>query len=136
MGVFDCDNGETVSERVTLELPDNLVQSARFVAAQTHRSVEDVLIAWLDRAAVDVPVELLPDDQVLALRDQQLDAATQNELGDLLAEQREGTLAAEGRVRLQELMNIYRQGMVRKAQALKVAVERGLQPALTSSDGT
>lgn len=124
-----------MSERVTLELSDNLAKSARFVAAQTHRSVEDVLIAWLDRASVDIPVELLPDEQVLALRDQQLDAADQEELSDLLAEQREGMLAAEGRVRLEELMNTYRQGMVRKAQALKVAVERGLQPRLTGVDG-
>jgi hypothetical protein len=29
------------------------------------------------------------------------------------------------------LMGIYRRGMVRKAQALKVAVDRGLQPPLS-----
>jgi hypothetical protein len=84
-----------MSERVTLEPLDNLAQSPRFVAAQTHRSVEEMLIARLDRAAVDVPVELLPDDQVLALRDRQLDAATQSELNDLLAEQREGRLETD-----------------------------------------
>jgi hypothetical protein len=31
---------------------------------------------------------------------------------------------------LDSLMGIYRRGMVRKAQALKVAVDRGLQPPL------
>ena len=124
-----------MSERVALQLPDSLVQSARFVAAQTHRSIEEVLLAWLDRGSVDIPVELLPDDQILALRDQQLDAADQEELSDLLAEQREGMLATEGRVRLEELMSTYRQGIVRKALALKVAVERGLQPRLTGADG-
>jgi hypothetical protein len=43
------------------------------------------VVTWLDRAAVDGPVELLPDDQVLALRDRQFDATTQNELSDLVA---------------------------------------------------
>ena len=62
-----------MSEIVTLEIPDVLAQSARAVAKQTHRSVEDVLIEWLDRAVTELPIELLPDDQVLALRDLQMD---------------------------------------------------------------
>lgn len=33
--------------------------------------------------------------------------------------------------RLDELMHLYRRGLVRKAQALKVAVERGLRPPLS-----
>lgn len=33
-------------------------------------------------------------------------------------------------------MDIYRRGLVRKARAMKVAVERGLKPALTNSNGS
>ncbi len=51
----------------------------------------------------------------------------QRELGDLLARQREGSLDALAQHRLDELVDIYRRGMVQKAQALKVAVDRGLQ---------
>jgi SRSO17 transposase len=54
--------------------------------------------------------------------------AQQRELSDLLARQREGQLADTERPRLDALLDAYRRGMVRKARALKVAVERGLQP--------
>lgn len=117
-----------MSESVTIELPNELARQARTVAAQTHRRVEDVLLEWLGRGATEEPAELLPDDQVLALAAMQMSDEQQSELSDLLARQREGTLDTASRARLDELMTLYRREMVRKAQALKVAVERGLLP--------
>jgi hypothetical protein len=119
-----------MSEIVTLEIPDALAQNARVIATQTQRRVEDVLIEWLARAATELPIDQLPDEQVLALRDLQMDAAQQDELSALLARQREGVLTEVERTQLEDLMRIYRYGMVRKAQATKIAVERGLQPPL------
>jgi hypothetical protein len=66
----------------------------------------------------------------LALRDLQMSDELQAELSDLLARQRERTLDTPARGRLDELMSMYRRGLVRKAQAVTVAVERGLQPPL------
>lgn len=120
-----------MSHTVTLELPDNLAQNARTVAERTNRRVEDVLVEWLDRAAAEMPIELLPDEEVLAIRDLQLSEQQQTELSDLLALQREDSLPDTARSRLDELLSLYRRGMVRKAQALKVAVERGLQSRLS-----
>jgi hypothetical protein len=120
-----------MSETVTLEVPDNLAERARAVAAQTHRPLEEVLIAWLARVAAEVPVEELPDADVLELRDTQMSEAEQAELSALLARQREGTLSDDERGQLDALMRSYRRGMVRKAWALKVAVDRGLQPPLS-----
>lgn len=51
-------------------------------------------------------------------------------LGDLLARNREGTLDAEGQRQLDELMRIYEHGLLRKSQALRVAVQRGLREPL------
>ena len=116
---------------VTLDLPPNLAQRAAAVAQQTHRQVEDVLLEWLGRAASDVPIESLPDDQVLALCDLEMSQSEQRELSTLLGRQREGTLDDSARHRLEELMMIYRHGMVEKARALKVSVERGLRPSLS-----
>ena len=123
-----------MGEIVTLELPESLARSARAVARQTRRSVESVLLEWLDRAATELPVELLPDDQVLALRDLQLGADEQAALSELLARQREGILTGVERTQLDNLFALYRRGLVRKAQALKVAVDRGLQPPLGGPD--
>ena len=111
-------------------MPEALARSARAVAQRTQRSVEAVLLEWLDHAATELPVESLPDDQVLALRDLQLSAEQQSALSELLARQREGALTGAERARLDDLLSLYRRGLVRKAQALKVAVDRGLQPPL------
>lgn len=120
-----------MSHRVTLELPLDLAEQAREVAAHSHRRLEEVLVEWLGRGASDQPLELLPDPRVLALCDLVMDPAQQAELSDLLARNREGSLDNRERERLEALMVIYRRGLVRKAQALKVAVDRGLRPALT-----
>lgn len=120
-----------MSQTVTLELPDNLVQNARTVAERTNRRVEDVLVEWMFQAGSEVPIELLSDEEVLTIRDLQLSETQQSELSDLLAIQREESLTEAARSRLDELLGVYRRGMLRKAQALKVAIERGLQPQLS-----
>ncbi len=119
-----------MSHVVTLDLPPGLAERAQAVAVQSHRRLEDVLLEWIDRAATDVPIDLLSDEQVLALRDRQMAEDQQRELSELLASQREGCLDDVMRRRLDHLMGIYRRGMTQKAQALKVAVDRGLQPPL------
>ncbi|HEY7341419.1 MAG TPA: hypothetical protein VH591_11095 [Ktedonobacterales bacterium] len=122
-----------MGQTVSLDLPPDLAQRAAAVAQQTHRRVEDVLLEWLGRAASDVPIESLPDEQVLALADREMSQSEQRELSALLARQREGTQDQVTRHRLDELMASYRRGMVEKARALKVAVERGLRPPLDTS---
>lgn len=121
-------NGWPMSEKVTVELPDELAQRVRAVAAQTHRRFEEVLVEWLDRAGTEPAVESLSDEEVLALCQGQLDAGQQHELSELLARNREGALQEVERERLEELMHVYRRGLVRKAQALSIAVARGLKP--------
>jgi hypothetical protein len=119
-----------MSEKVTLELPEDLARRARAVAAQSSRPVEEVLVEWIDRAGAEPAVESLSDDELLALCDRQLDNGQQEELSDLLAGNREGQLQEVQRARLDELMRIYRRALVRKAHALKTAVARGLKSRL------
>ena len=107
-----------MSEIVTLELPEHVVRSAQAVAAKTNRRVEEVLVDWINQAATEVPIDSLSDED-------------QNELSDLLARNREGQRDNTDHARLDALMQVYRRGIVRKAQAWKVAVARGLSTALT-----
>jgi hypothetical protein len=120
-----------MSEIVTLELPEHVVRSAQAVAARTHRRVEEVLVDWIDQAATEVPIDCLSDEEILGLCDMQMADEDQNELSYLLARNREGQLDNTDHARLDALMQMYRQGIVRKAQAWKVAVARGLRTALT-----
>lgn len=119
-----------MDHHVTLDLPPDVAQRAEAVAVRSHRRVEDVLLEWLLHAATDVPVDLLSDAQVLVLCDQQMSEEQQRDLGDLLERQREGRLDQSARRQLTDLMDVYRRGLIRKAQALKVAVDRGLLPPL------
>jgi hypothetical protein len=119
-----------MTEKGTVELPLALAERARAVAAQTHRPVEEVLVEWIDRAAAESPVESLPDEEVLALCEAQLEEGLQQQLSDLLERRREGALQPPEDGRLEELMRAYRRSLVRKAQALNAAVTRGLKPRL------
>jgi hypothetical protein len=120
-----------MSEKVTIELPEEVAQRVRTVAAYTQRSVAEVLVDWIRRGGSEPVLELLPDEELLAVCDHQPDSAQQEELSDLLERNQEGALLAPERERLDELMQNYRAGLVRKAQAIKLAVSRGLRPRLS-----
>ena len=95
-----------MSEIVTLQLPETLAQKAKEIAAFTHRRLEDVLLEWIDRASTELPVESLPDEQVLAMCDLQMEPQQQEVFSDLLARQREGQLNDVEVRQLDELMQI------------------------------
>ncbi len=118
---------------ITLQIPEEIAESAQMVAKDTKRRLEEVLVEWLERASSDLAIETLSDKQILALCDSQLSAVQQDELSDLLSKQREATLDENGKAQLETLMTIYRRGMIRKSQALKIAVERGLRPPISEA---
>ncbi|BDA66077.1 hypothetical protein CAL7716_002430 [Calothrix sp. PCC 7716] len=119
-----------MAEIVTLQLPPHLAQRAKEIAALNHQQLEDLLIEFIDRAITELPVESLPDEQVLALCDIQMETDQQELFSDLQARNTEGQLNQVETQQLDELMQVYRRGLVRKARALKVAVERGLKSSL------
>jgi hypothetical protein len=120
-----------MAEKVLVEIPDDLAQQVRTVAARTQRSFDEVLLDWIRRAGAEPVLELLPDEELLAVCDSQTADDQQEELSELLDRNQEGDLSPAERDRLAELMRGYRAGLVCKAQALKVAVSRGLRPRLS-----
>src|SRR4051812_38999656 len=107
-----------MSEQITLHVSDRVVNQATHVATQTQRRVEEVLANWLEWAVTEVPIETLSDEEVLALTELQLTTEQQTTLSSLLAQNQDGTLDAQERRQLDELMRIYEHGLLRKAQAL------------------
>ena len=118
-----------MSETITLELPDTLARQAREVAAISRRQIEDVLTEWIEQSANEIPVELLSNEDVLALCDMRMAPEQQEILDELMIRNREGQISETERRQLDELMRVYRRGLVRKARAWKVAVERKLKTA-------
>lgn len=115
-----------MSQQITIQVSEHVIRQAAQVAARTQRSVEDVLSAWLESVTAERPVEELTDEEVLALTELRLTDEQDASLSDLLGRSREGALGADGQRELDELMRLYERGLLRKSQALKVAVQRGL----------
>ncbi len=117
-------------QTITLQVPSKLASTAQAVAKQTKRPVEEILVEWLNHAAEHLSLESLTDEQILALTQSMMEAQQQAELSELLAKNRENQLTAADKMRLDGLMQLYRQSMVQKAEAIKIATERGLIPPL------
>ncbi|AFY74793.1 hypothetical protein Syn7502_02857 [Synechococcus sp. PCC 7502] len=119
-----------MSESITLELPEPLVKKVKEIAMLNHKGIEEMLIEWIDRTINEIPVDSLPDDQVLALCDLQMNEEQQIIFSDLQSRHNEGQLNPQEISKLNELMQVYRRGSVQKAKAIHIAVKRGLMPPL------
>ena len=119
-----------MSEMITIEISETTGRVIRDIAARTGRDPQTVLAELVDRSVLDLPVESLPDNEVLTLSELMMNDHEQAELSGLLTDQREGQLSDVKRLRLEALMQVYRHGLVRKSEALRVAVQRGLRPTL------
>ncbi|MGB2923669.1 MAG: hypothetical protein WBB82_00030 [Limnothrix sp.] len=121
-----------MSESITLELSEPLVKKVKEIAALNHQGIEEMLIEWIDRTINEIPIDSLPDEQVLALCNLQMGEQQQRIFSDLQARNSEGLLNAQEIKKLNELMQFYRHSSVQKAKAMQVAVMRGLMPALNA----
>jgi hypothetical protein len=124
--------------QVTVTLPDDTCRRAEYLARLTGRDIADVLAETLDLSlqplgvqhAADQPVAELSDADVLAIADSEMDPAQEGRFRELLEKQQAGPLTQEDRAALLALMQVYQEGLLRKAQALHEAVQRGLRPPL------
>ncbi len=123
-----------MSEKVTIELPDELSRRARRLAAAGNRRLEDAVIDWINRAVSEPDIEALSDDELLRVCDATFEAREQAELSSLLADAREGTIDTARHARLDGLMADYRRGLVLKARAWREAVTRGLRSPPTDTE--
>ena len=123
-----------MSTKITITLPDEVYQRADRFARLANRDIASVLADTIQfsipSTRTDVlalePVSNLSDVQVLALTELQLEPDQDARLSELLDRQQADILAADERPELQTLMQIYQEGLLRKATALKEAVDRGL----------
>lgn len=125
--------------QVTVKIREETYRYAEWLARTTGRSVSDILATLLDNS-IPVPerstqilkqIEELTDSQVLELADFQMSPGEDRRLSDLLRAQQERTLSDNEQAELDRLMQVYQQGLLSKARALREAVHRGLHAPLT-----
>ena len=102
---------------VTLEIPDEVIQSAQSVAKGTQIRMETILSRWITDGMVDQAVSGFLNQSTPMITERQLSTGQQMEISELLY-QREGELANTEYFRLDELLRLFRQSLVRKAQAI------------------
>src|SRR5215467_7854550 len=105
-----------MGHQVTIEVSERVSRSAQRSASRTHRRVEEVLADWLEDVVTEIPIDDLPDEEIINLTMMQLTPDQQSLLDDLLDKNREGMLDDGARKQLSDLMRVYEHGLLRKSQ--------------------
>lgn len=122
-----------MSTQLTLDLPENLVARAQSIALRVGQSVNDLLAESIELSlkpwgtVVEGDIHQCDDEDVIKACD--LEFATEDDcrLTELLQRQQAETLPVGEQSQLASLMQVYQVGLVRKAEALREAVQRGLR---------
>lgn len=121
-----------MNQQITLTVSDNVWLYAKTVASRNKRRIDEVLSDWLEKFSSEIDVEKFSDSEVLALTELQISPAQQKLLDKFQEKNGEGTLTSAEEKQFDALMEIYEDALLKKAQALRVAVERGLIPPLSA----
>jgi pyruvate-formate lyase len=120
--------------QVTLEISEVVYRYAERLARLTGREVNsilnDILASPLRSTDAAIPtlksLDALSDEEVLKLANLQMEPTQDQRLSELLYLQQARDMSQNERSELQELMQIYQEGLLHKAQAQREAVLRGL----------
>lgn len=122
-----------MSTKITITLSDEIYQRAELFSRLANRDIESVLVDTIQvsippvRTDIDIePIADISDERVLALTELQMEPDQDARLSELLDRQQSGLIIEYERLELQVLMQVYQEGLLRKATALSEAVKRGL----------
>lgn len=121
-----------MNQQITLTVSDNVWLYAKAVAAQKKQRIEEVLSDWLEKVSSEIDVEKLSDAEVIALAELKMPVEQQKLLDEFQEKNGEGALTNDEKRRFDALMEIYEDALLKKSQALRVAVERGLIPPISA----
>jgi predicted transcriptional regulator len=121
-----------MSTEITVSLPDDVYQRVEHLSHRTGRSIPDLLAQTIElsvkplgtTAHSEEPLSSWSDEEVLAATGAMMSLTQDERLSELLDLQQAGALTSSQRSELTALMEIYQEGTLHKAQALKEAVRR------------
>jgi predicted transcriptional regulator len=125
---------------VTINLPDDIYHRAERFAVLSNQDLSSVLTDTIVHSLPSISSALdrmpsissLTDPEIIALTQLEMESSEDTRLSKLLDKQQAGTLVENDSIELDGLMQIYREGLLRKATALAEAVKRGLMEPLES----
>lgn len=121
---------------LTVAISEAALQEALLRAELEGRAVEDYVGHMVeekltgDKERKFALMASLPDEDVLAMADLRMSEEESRRARQLLELNREGQLDPTQRAELDRYMDLYNQGMLKKALALAEAVRRKLRPPL------
>jgi hypothetical protein len=121
-----------MNQEITLQVSENTWHYAKAVASQSKKKIEEVLSGWVEKISTEIDVENLSDSEVLALAKLKMPLKQQKVLHNLLKKNGEGKLTNSEKTQLDVMMEEYESATLRKAQAMSVAVQRGLMKPMSS----
>lgn len=122
-----------MSTQLTLDLPENLVARAQTIALRAGQSVNDLLAESIELSlkpwgtVLEGDIHECSDEDVLKACGLELSTEDDRRLTELLQRQQAEALAVSEQSELASLIQVYQEGLVRKAEALREAVRRGLR---------
>lgn len=115
-----------MNQEVTLKVSERIIRQALLAASQKDNRIEDVLTDWLESLFEEKFTDKMSDEEILALTKIQISPEDQERLSELLFKNRETGLNEEEQRELDLMVEISERNMVKKSEALRIAVERGL----------
>jgi hypothetical protein len=122
---------------ITINLPDDIYERFAHLA---NRDLSSIIADTLTHSFPPMSAQSnslpaisdLSDQQVMELTHLEMEPTQDTRLSELLDKQQSGTLNPAEPQELNTLMQIYQEGLLRKATALTEAVKRGLMESLNS----
>ena len=131
-----------MNKPITLNLPEDVYSRASGLAQLIGRDLTEVLIEAISLSLSSTSpldksdrhfseyLKSLSDSEVIAMSELQMESEQDLRLSQLLSKQQADTLSEAERPELWTLMQIYQTLLLKKAVALREAVERGLREPL------
>ena len=119
-----------MNQEITLQISDRIIQQAAIAAAKKKHRIEEVLADWLESLFQEKFADKMSDEEILALTKMQISPAEQERLSELLFKNREVGLKKKEQRELDLMIEISERNMLKKSEALRIAVERGLVKSL------